>query len=1477
MLFSLVVLLSFLATIYVIVRNPSVQTFAVRILADYISRQTGTEVRIGALDLSLTKGLLIKNIIIKDRNKSDLFTANLLGVIPGRINLKRHHLNFERIFIDNGVIQLITHKNDTVLNLQYLLDFFISKDTTGRTESAIAKPWDIHLRRVELTDTRFHFQDKNAPKVDSGMDYSNIDVNHINLVMTDFHPDGDTLNATIKSLSAAERSGFTIHSMSGDFQVSPAFLKAHNLKLVTNHSNLDLSFDFLYKEWNDYSDFLKKVRIQADISHSTLDLEDIGAFAPVIYVMKDKFIIEGKVKGTVSNFHARNFHIAFGENTTFFGNINANGLPDVEETFIDLDIKSFTTTRQDIATLMVPGNPQGILLPDFLQNAGVCKLKGNFTGFYNDFVTSVKLNTDIGSVTTNLSLKKQKGNVPISYSGEIDVMDLHLGTLLNSRKILGLVSLRADIEGSGIKVNDIDMSMNVFVDSVEANKYTYRNLEIKGTFADKQFTGYLEIKDPNLALNFNGTVDLHDSLPSFNFSSTITHANLFALNLSARDSIQTLESDIKADFKGNTIDNIDGSITVENTRYIEAEDTIKMKSLSLLTSRDKKNDKSYKLSSDFVDADFTGEFNFKSMIPSLTIFIQNYLASFRMHDTAVINHPPANQFVKYNITLKITDPVMKVFLPFLRIAPDSRFEGFFSDNQGMITLKGASPEITIFGMHMNDWYIKATSKSDNLGISMGCRELLFRQLNNKDSLLIRVDSVHLISDLRRDTIQCHLTWFDTHSHSEIAGFVNLGMDTALEIKLNKLNVFVDKKYWNIGKDNDIVIDTSSITLKGVEFISGEQVLKMDGKISHHSPDTLSVSFIKLDISDFDQLLGNNQINIDGILTGKLKLTDVYNAFSITSDLRMDQFKFNGEPLGDATFKVKYVSLEKRFDVNVQILYTGNIGTSIPLSLKGNLFVTEKNPRMDLNLDLNNLNLKMVAPFVSSFMSKVSGLVSGNLKIKGSLSGPVMYGKLHLLRTEFRINYLNVPYSFADEVTVDSNYFGFNHITLFDSLGNKALLNGKITHSHFQNVRLDLNVDYKDFSAFRNTYAQNNLFYGKARASGTVRISGLLDNISVDVKARSSEGTDVVIPISSTADISQNDYIVFESHEKDTLAVRSPLFLSNPNGLSLDLSLQVNPNAIVEVIFPDQLGNIKGSGTGTLVLKMTPTTSFSLSGNYMIQKGTFLFHLKNYINLTFTILDGGSIRWTGDPTDADISMSAIYKTRVPLLGLTTKTEQSSLRVPVECIIRLNGKLMNPVITFGMNLPNAQEDIKSTVYTAIDTTNQAEMAQQVLNILVLGQFKTNQGATTNINVGTTSLTLLANQVNSLLSKISKNVNVGINYQRGAGSTVPSEFDVAVSTSLFSDRLLVDGLFGVNSYTSASAGLGAQQQQVSTIVGDINIEYLLTDNGRFRLKAFNRTNTIDILTNNALYTQGIGVSYQRDFNRLGDLFRKSGKKGK
>ncbi|MDD4603943.1 MAG: translocation/assembly module TamB domain-containing protein [Bacteroidales bacterium] len=1469
MLYILVVIFSFLFTLYAVFRSEGMQSLLIHLGAHYLSKELKTEVTIRGIDFSVLHGLVIEDILVRDRYHDILFSAAALSVKPGKISLKNHQVNLSQVFVDKGIFQLITQKGDSTLNLQFILDYFASADTTKKKDTLPSKPWDLSISNVSLRSTRFHFQDKNKPLVPLGMDYSNIDVSAIDLDLTDIAFAGDTIYANIKQLSARERSGFVLHNLSGEFQVSPAFLKAHNLKILTDHSDLALTFDFLYDHWGAYNDFLNEVTIQTKIEPSYLDLQDIGYFAPELLVMKDRIRLSGDIKGTVANFKARNLRFAFGNNTFFWGNVSALGLPDVEETFIDLNIKAMNTTKTDIESFLIPGDIRNLELPGILSNIGVVNVKGNFTGFYNDFVASVHLNTNLGNITTDLTLKRQKGSRLLGYKGQLDAGTFDLGKLIGKQGILGTVTMRTDINGQGLNLKDANLVMNVHIDSIFLNKYNYRNLDLTGSLADQKFNGKLAVRDPNLNLDFEGLIDLGDTLPNFDFSAMIHKAQLFRLHLLDRDSSLNLLTRIKVDFTGNSLDNIDGTINIDSLVYREGNQVISMDHFSLNTKQDTATGKSYHLRSDFVDADVTGSFSFKALIPSLTTFIKNYLASFSLRDSLIEKENLTNQVMNYHILFKQSGELTAVFLPILEVAPNSSLYGSYNEEKGSLIMMGKSPALIVSGIELNDWFLDAENKRNNLLIQTGCSGLFLKKSDNKDSLEVKLDSVHLVSVVRHDSILNQLSWSDRAVKSEVNGFLSFIKSPAVEIQLTHFNVFMNQKFWSVDSKNRMTIDTSgSVHLSNLGFFSEDQYFTLNGNYSSKAGDTLEVNFNKVDISQIDKLLNNDQIDFDGILSGQVKLTNPGKHISVCSDLHIKKLVFNHEALGDANLNITYDDLASRFDVLSEIIYHGNVGTNIPFSLKGSYFLAKPNPHFDFDLTLKNLNLRMVGPFVKSFMTGLNGLASGHVKITGTPEKPNLAGQLRLARTEFKINYLNVPYSFADVVNIDSTAFHFDNITIFDSLGHKSILNGQISHHNFGDFRVGLNVKMTDFSAFNNTRAQNSIFFGKARGSGNVNITGPFDNISVEVKANTAGNTHVVIPIDLTQSVGQSDYIIFLKPDSDSSGIHAIQKQPTGNGLTLNLGLRVNQDAQVEVFLPNQLGSLKANGTGNLFMGMTPTTPFMLSGTYTLSKGSFLFTFKNVLRKPMQINEGSIISWTGDPADANISVTATYKTRAPLKGLTTSVEEEGIRVPVECIIRLSGKLLNPEISFGINLPNAPENIRNIVYSCIDTTNATIMSEQTIYLMMLNQFKPVVGASGTVDVGSAGMSLITNQLSSWLSGINQHVNVDVNYKM-ATATTSQEFDVGISTQLFNDRLLIDGTFGMNSYNNATI------QQSSTIVGDINIQYVLTANRRWRVHTFNRTNTLNILNNNAPYTQGVGLTYQRDFSNFGDLFKPSKKK--
>jgi hypothetical protein len=449
------------------------------------------------------------------------------------------------------------------------------------------------------------------------------------------------------------------------------------------------------------------------------------------------------------------------------------------------------------------------------------------------------------------------------------------------------------------------------------------------------------------------------------------------------------------------------------------------------------------------------------------------------------------------------------------------------------------------------------------------------------------------------------------------------------------------------------------------------------------------------------------------------------------------------------------------------------------------------------------------------------------------------------------------------VVFQENIIQFNELTVYDLNSHTALLTGGITHNYFRDMGIDLTIKPVNFMAMDLNRYQNEIFYGKAFATGTVRLSGPFTNLSIEVDVKTDKNTQVTIPINYYADISQTEFIVFTGGE-DTIRENAEKEM-HVVGISLDINMNVTRDADIEIILPGNIGNIRATGNGQLRLGVDPNYYLTLNGSYIIQSGLFVFSLEQLVSRRFDILEGSRISWTGDIYNAEVDMVARYRLRTSLDGLGISSmdpDAASQKVIVFTDIRMSGNLFNPDLTFGITFPNMAEQTKQAVYAVLDTNDKGLMNQQAISLLVLGSFSnTGTGGTNPVNPAA----IVSSTLSNMLSKISNDFNVGINYMPGDQVT-DEQLEVALSTQLLDDRLIIDGNIDVS-------GSSDNSQKTSSIVGDINIEYKLTPDGRFRVKAFNRSNDLTLYNDYAPYTQGVSVFYRKEFNTLPELFRKYG----
>jgi hypothetical protein len=370
------------------------------------------------------------------------------------------------------------------------------------------------------------------------------------------------------------------------------------------------------------------------------------------------------------------------------------------------------------------------------------------------------------------------------------------------------------------------------------------------------------------------------------------------------------------------------------------------------------------------------------------------------------------------------------------------------------------------------------------------------------------------------------------------------------------------------------------------------------------------------------------------------------------------------------------------------------------------------------------------------------------------------------------------------------------------------------------------------------------------------------------------GTVIDILLTSNSSINDN-FIVFVQKEKeqDTIMTILPTKKKDKK-FTFNLNAEVTEDAGVNIHLPSNMGNITANGLGSIRLGLA-SDQLSLYGDYVISEGTFVFDFQNLVRRNFDIRRGGTISWTGDAAEADINVIGSYRTKSSISSLGIEMDSTSLvnNINVDCILRLQDKLNNPSITFGLELPNATDDIRNTVFSIIDTTNQAVMSQQIISLLVLGSFSYSNSGLTNIGV-TNYYNVLTSSLSSWLSQISKGLNIGVRYTPEDNNS-PEEFEFALSTQLFNDRLIIKTNLGMYNTSQGDIAGGA-----NNIVGDFDLTLKLTN--RLSLKAYNHSN----LNSNyytysyetySLYTQGIGLSYSQSFDSIKEIFTRNRNKNK
>ncbi len=642
-------------------------------------------------------------------------------------------------------------------------------------------------------------------------------------------------------------------------------------------------------------------------------------------------------------------------------------------------------------------------------------------------------------------------------------------------------------------------------------------------------------------------------------------------------------------------------------------------------------------------------------------------------------------------------------------------------------------------------------------------------------------------------------------------------------------------------------------------------MSIGGNIEKGQTDALNVNVRNFQINTLGFYLKQN-VELSGIANGKFSFTNLLDKPVILSDLTIDTLYYKDQLIGDVNLVSQWNSNRSVIDSKLSVFRRGKT------RLNATGFYEPSSGILNFDTKVDSVSLEVLETFIGGSLTDFTGYGSGKVNIGGTTKKFLMDGALYGSNAGLTVDVTQVPYTFNDSVYFRNDSIVFDKITIYDPAGNTGIFNGTISHSNFKDARFNLQLSSDKIIALNTTSRDFDQFYGVAVAKGRLDITGRDKKFDFNASTTSLRGTDLSISMEGEGQAEQYEFIDFvKSTSIDQNNTEEKEKKDESTKIHFVLAAEATPEAKVQLIYNSQIGDIiKAQGEGILVFEMNEEGEIFLSGNYHPTKGDYLFTLRNVINKRFSIEQGGTIVWSGDPYNADIDLRAVYKLKATLYDLLFDRYENinkNQRVQVECVIHLEDELANPTISFEINLPDAEESIKDEVMQYFSTED--DLNKQMLSLIVLGKFYTPdykrgiyEAQNTNM-LGTTASELFSNQLSNWLSQINENWDVGVNYRPGNNIT-DDEIELALSTQIFNDRVTLNGNIGnnVNTYNTNTNS--------SQIVGDFEINVKLVPSGKLQFKAYNRSNN-NLIYETAPYTQGVGISVTEEYNTFQDLMRK------
>ncbi|GAA4885369.1 translocation/assembly module TamB domain-containing protein [Flaviramulus aquimarinus] len=1420
---------------------PFVQTGLGKYATKRLNEDFKTNINIDKVSLQFNGDVEIKNIYVEDYQKDTLISITELNTsILSFKNLYNGNLVFGDIDIENLIFNIKTYRGETNTNLDVFVDRF--EDDNPRTGKS---NFLLSSSDVSVYNSVFRLSDENKETI-KVLHFEDLNINATNFLIN-----GSDVSARINTLAFKDSRGVLVKNLMTDFSYTLTDMTFGNLQIKTPNSILNGDLKFSYNR-ADLQYFVDKVLVTANFKDSNVQLDELNAFYNEFGVNQSaRFSVN--LSGTLNDLQANNLRLNTSTNTKVYGDINFINLFNKEANnfYMNGDFRDLSSTYKDLKALLP--NVLGDAIPTSFDRLGQFTIVGNSQVTSSKVIANIEIHTDLGLVDSNLEISKINDIDNADYKGNIVFEAFDFGTFLNAPNV-GNASLNFDVNGNGFTNENIDTQVKGDIFEIEYNNYNYKNLKVAGNVKNRIFDGNLIVNDKNLNLNFTGLVDFSEDVKKYDFEAVVDYANLNTLNFVKKDSLSIFKSSVKMNMNSSNFDDAYGKIAFRNTIYKNENDTYYFDQFDV-SSRFEKDIRFIEFNSpDIIEGNLKGRFLFKDLKKLFENSIGHIYTNYKPHKV------DTNQSIDFNF--KIYNKIVEVVYPEVEVGANTFIRGRVESEEEKFKLTFKSPKIKLLDYFANNIELQVDNSNPVFNT--------YVEIDSLNTKYYNVSKFNLINVTVNDTLFMRSEFKGGKQNNDIYNlsfYHTINTENESVIGFKQSDVTIKDSKWNINEHQDkfhkISFDKklTNFNIDKFRVNHNNEEIKLSGFVKDSTQKDIKLNFTNVDLAKITPDI--DSLSLSGNVNGKLDLLQKNGTYLPNSTIVIDGFKVNDFLLG--SFDATITGNESLTNYNVDAVIKDD--TSKSFSAKGDIDVSKKQSKINVVLDFNKFNLFPLNPLLDGVLSNIRGDVTGDVKVVGDLTRPDINGNLNIDKGGLGIPYLNVDYDFNDRasVTLKKQSFIFNNIKLTDTKHKSTgQLNGALSHVNFSNWSLDLGLSTNRLLVLDTKESEESLYYGTGFIGGRARISGPTEQLVISVVGETKRGTVFKIPLSDAESFGDNSFIHFiTKEEKEAKKKGVEVIFEEIKGLELDFDLDVTEDAEVEIIIDKNTGHsLKGRGRGGLLVEINTNGKFNMWGDFAVFEGVYNFAYRGVIQKEFIVQPGGTIAWEGDPLEAEIDMLAIYKTQANPSPLLDNPINRS--IPVELNIAITGDLEQPKPDFSFEFPNVSSTIKSELQYRLESDEDKQ--NQALYLISTGSFSRGLNE---INFSGTIAERLNGILNGIFTSDDSKLNIGLNYEAGQNRPdfqTDDRFGVTLQTQI-SDRVLINGKVGVP--------VGGATETV--IAGDVEIDFLLNEEGTLTAKVFNRENSIRNFGEDIGYTQGVGLSYNVDFDTFKELLQKLFKKTK